>query len=98
MYWIPIVFIVYELFYISAVKNLVKYTSIMELQKKYDNIELKNYIEKQFIGFGVIAIIVLVFILLEFIYFMVGLSKPIIDFSLIYIGFIIISILIKLHV
>lgn len=96
MYWIPIVFIVYELFYISTVKSLVKYTSITELVKKYDNRELKDYVEKNYVGYGVVAVVILVFIFLEFIYFMVGLTKPIMDFSLVYIGVIILSSLLNI--
>lgn len=81
-----IVFLAFEMYYILTLDTLIKYSNASELSKKFDNKDLNIYIEKKYFKYNYIVAIIIIFISLEFIYFMVGLSKPIINFSIIYIG------------
>jgi len=91
MYWIPIVFIVFEIIYISMTSELMKFSSATTLNTKYKNHDLTSYIKNKYLGYGWISLFIVSVMFLEFIYFVIGLTKPIFYFSLVYLLYIIVA-------
>lgn len=77
MYWIPAIFIFLELILLTNLDKLIRFESCVTLLKKYDDNNLKYYIEKEFNKMDKVLILFTVIMLLELVYFMVGFFYPI---------------------
>jgi hypothetical protein len=92
MYWIPAIFIFFELIIISNLNKILRYDSCTILLKKYKDEKLSEYINEEFGDKSTIkTLIVILFflILFELIYFIVGLFYTFWIVSAIYLIFIV---------
>lgn len=73
MYWIPAIFIFIEIIYILTMDKLLVYGSAKNLADKYKDTNLKIYIENKYPNGDKVTAFFGFFLLLELIYFIVGL-------------------------
>jgi len=85
MYWIPAIFIVFELLFLNYLDQILRYSNAIILSKKYKDKKLEEYIKIEHKDFDKILIVIGVFLLAEFIYFIVGLFYPIWILSVLFI-------------
>lgn len=90
MYWIPAIFIIVQLSYLNFSDKLIRYTYARFLYDKFKDNDLRLYISNEFKDIEKITNFFGIFILLEFIYFIVAFFYPFWLLSTIYIFFIII--------
>lgn len=76
MYWIPAILIFVELLIIFHVEKLISYTNLILLNKKYENEDLESYITKEHKDTPFIYIVIGILLILELIYFIIGLFFP----------------------
>jgi hypothetical protein len=73
MYWLPAIFIFIEMLFIYHVDKLISYVNSLALYKKYKDKELLSYIEKEHKNSLIIYQTIGILLLLEVVYFIIGL-------------------------
>lgn len=76
MYWIPAILIFIELLVIFHIERLISYTNLILLYKKYKNEDLELYITTEHKDTPSIYIVIGILLILELIYFIIGLFFP----------------------
>lgn len=87
MYWIPAIFIFFEIIIIYLTNDISKYDSLIKLQDKYNDKDLSKYISVNYKSWSFERVTDIIFIvyILEFIYFIVGLFFSYWIISIVYI-------------
>jgi hypothetical protein len=89
MFWLPIIFIIAELFYLSTLRKVLEYGSCSVLYSKYKDEKLKKYIDEKYSGFNISIMIYSIIIIFQLVYFIVGIFQPIWIYSTFFIVFLI---------
>ncbi len=78
MYWIPIIFIIFELIFIHVFDKIRRLEACNFLYNKFNdnNKYLESYIKNEFSGMENIKVFISLFFLFEFIYFFIGFFYP----------------------
>jgi hypothetical protein len=95
MYWIPAILIFVELLVIFHVEKLISYTNLLALYKKYKDDDLASYITKEHKDTSFIYAVIGVLLILELIYFIIGLFFPFWLVSVIFLFYFIVNLLIE---
>lgn len=94
MYWLPAIFIFVEILFLFYVDKMISYTSSLSLYKKYKDESLKEYITEEYKPSLAFYGFVGIFLVLELVYFLVGLFYPIYIISIVFILYYILNIFI----
>ena len=76
MYWIPAFFILFELVFINYLDKMIRSANATFLLNKYKDEDLAKYIKTNFPDIETKSGIIGIFLVLEFIYFIVGFFYP----------------------
>lgn len=93
LYWLPAIFILTELTYLSLLSKLLSYFNASLLYQKYSDESLAIYIKEKYFGYDKITLVLVFIIIFQSVYFLVGLFHSIWLFSLVFFLFQIISII-----
>lgn len=91
MFWLPAIFIVFEIIYIYNIDTLMFMAGSQSILKKYKSEDLKKYVESRSKDVVMNALLVFVLVIGEFIYFIFGLFGNIWIYSVVFILFIVIG-------
>lgn len=76
MYWIPAIFIFFELIYINYLDSMIRYLNCKILNEKFDDYNLKRYIDNEFSSQEKIFAAIGFILFFQLIYFIVALFYP----------------------
>jgi hypothetical protein len=86
LYWLPVLFIIGELIFLNYIDQFVAYINANKLLVKYKDEKLEKYLKSKYVGIVGIAVFISIFLIAEFIYFIVGIFHPIWVISVVYLG------------